>query len=66
MQIIKKISMWEVLPAFALKIWIKMKNTTQQPIKREWIGPIDKRGTYGLNVHCVQDSNLTGQMPSLT
>ena len=26
----------------SIKIWIKMKNSTQRPLKQKWTGPIDR------------------------
>ena len=35
-----------VLTKCFIKIWIKMKNTTQQAFKQKWTGSIDKSGNF--------------------
>ena len=37
-----------LLTEFYFKIWLKMKNTTQQPLEQKWTGPIDKSGKFHL------------------
>ena len=46
-----------LLTECSIKIRIKMKNTTQQPLKRKWTGPIYKEweiplGLNGLTINC--------------
>ena len=33
-------------PEYSIKIQIKIKNTTQQPLKQKWTVPIDKVGNF--------------------
>ena len=35
-----------LLTECSIKILIKMKNTTHQPLKGKWAGPIDKRAEF--------------------
>ena len=35
-----------LLTEWSIKILIKMKNITQQPLKQQWTGSIDKSGTF--------------------
>ena len=35
-----------LLTEFSIKILVKIKNTTQQPVKRKWNGPIITRGYF--------------------
>ena len=50
-----KCGIWSGSPLFAytecsIKIWIKMKNTTQQPLKPKWTCLIDRGGTIQFGI----------------